>query len=136
MNGKQASLFLGISYRQLNYLLQQVEGLVPVRYGSSQGKARDISIHDLTRIALAIILKKDGYEPSDIQKAVDELNSNWDGSDVQEAGVLFALGDGSNFKWSRDPLIEGEGSKMPLSVFNSVPKFFYNVRKIAYELEE
>jgi len=137
MNGRQASLYLGVSYRQLNYLLQQVEGLVPVRYGSSQGKAREISQHDLTRIALAFMLKKDGYITSDIQTAIDVLNEHWDGSDLEEAGILFALGDGSNFKWTSDPLIiESEGSSTPLGVFKSAPRFFYNIQRIAYDLEE
>lgn len=136
MDGKQASKVLGITYRQLNYMLKKVEGLVPVAYGESMGKARDITVHDLARFTLAFMLKTDGYAYVDIQKAITELNINWDGRTPDNAGVLLALGDGSAFNWALDTnlALTADKAVAPINLYRSIPRMFYNVRKVASEI--
>lgn len=135
MDGKKASLSLGVTYRRLDYMLKKVDGLVPVKYGESQGRARDIGPHDLTRLWLAFALKADGYTTAVIQKAVYILNDSWNGESPEEAGILLALGDGISFSWASDVnLTVGYGKDTtPITVYKSLPKMFYNVKKVAYE---
>ena len=136
MNGKEASLLLGVTYRQLDYMLKQVENLVLVRYSESRGKARDIGPHDLTRLWLAFALKADGYNTAETQKAIDILNANWNGEVPKEAGVLLALGDGDIFRWASDiNFTIGYGKDTtPMTIYKSLPRMFYNVRKVANDI--
>lgn len=133
MDGKQASEVLGKTYRQLNYMLKQVDGLVPVEYGLSIGKARDITAHDLTRLTVAFMLKDDSYNYAEIQKAISLINDNWDGATPDNAGVLLALGDGSAFNWALDTDLAIDGLTS-INIYRSLPRMFYNVRKVANEI--
>lgn len=116
-------------------MLKQVENLVLVRYSESRGKARDIGPHDLTRLWLAFALKADGYNTAETQKAIDILNDSWNGESPEEAGILLALGDGIGFSWASDiNFTIGYGKDTtPITVYKSLPKMFYNVKKVAYE---
>lgn len=135
MDSKEAIQLLKVTRRQLNYMLKKVDGLVPVKYGESQGKARYFRPYDFTRLWLAFALKADGYAYSEIQKAIDILNDSWDGESPEEAGVLLALGDGKGFRWASDTnytIDVGKGVQ-PASDYDSFPKIFYNVKKVANE---
>lgn len=116
-------------------MLKKVDGLVPVKYGESEGKARDIGSYELTKLWLAFALKADGYTYAVIQKAVDILNDSWGGESPEEAGVLLALGDGVSFSWASDiNLTVGYGKETtPITIYKSLPKMFYNVKKVAYD---
>lgn len=122
MDSKRVSETLGISYGQLNYLLRKINSLTPVKWGASQGKARVYTCHDLTRLRLALQLKHDGYSTKAIQKAVNELNKNWNGKTPDSAGVLFSMPDNA-FMWTK----EGD-------TLEYVPNLTYNVRKVAGEV--
>ena len=126
MDSKRVSEYLGISYNQLSYLLR--------KWGASQGKARDYTCHDLTRLRLALLLKNDGYSTKAIQKAINELNKNWNGKTPDNAGGLLAVSD-SAFNWSSENSMQlsGDGINMPLDLLSSVPKVFYNVKRLANE---
>lgn len=135
MNSETAYSLLDVTRRQLNYMLKKVDGLVPVKYGESQGKARYFRPYDFTRLWLAFALKADGYAYSEIQKAIDILNDSWDGESPEEAGVLLALRDGKGFRWASDTdFTIGYGTKpKPMTDYRALPKLFYNVKKEANE---
>ena len=135
MNSKEAIQLLKVTYRQLNYMLKKVDGLTPVKYGESERKARDFSKRDFTRLWLAFALKADGYTYAEIQKAIDILNNSWSGESPEVAGVLLALGDDKGFSWASDiDFTIGYGTKpKPMTDYKSLPKLFYNVRKVANE---
>lgn len=124
MDSKRVSEYLGISYGQLNYFLRKVKGLTPVGWGASQGKARDYTRHDLSRLRLALLLKNDGYSTKAIQKAINELNKNWNGKTPDNAGILYSMPDNA-FLWIK----EGDALEY-------VPKVIYSVRKVAGEVYE
>lgn len=124
MDSKRVSEYLGISYGQLNYLLRKINGLTPHKWGASQGKARDYTRHDLARLRLALSLKSDGYSTKAIQKAINELNKNWNGKTPDSAGILYSMPDNA-FLWAK----EGDALEY-------VPNFIYSVRKVAGEVYE
>lgn len=133
MNSKQASIYFAVSYGQFNYLLRKVDGITPVNWGASMGKAREFTPHDLTRMSLALILKEDGLTTKVIQKAITELNKNWNGETAESAGELLMFSD-DGFTWYSGKLeLSGEGGSMALASYTTIPKFYYNVRKIAGE---
>ena len=99
MHGKTVAELTNLSYRQLNYLVDNVDGLLSTPH-ESQGQPRDFRYRDVVLIRLASLLREDGFRIKQIVQAVGAVDQNWkDNTDPDGAGMLLYGGDGL-FRWS------------------------------------
>lgn len=122
-----------MTYRQLNHYVEKVDGLLS-NPSVSQGIDRDFCYRDIVLLRLLNYLLADGFRVKHIRQAVNEVLNNWHNVENPfEAGYLFFGIDG--FRWSptTDYQLSSNGVGVPIETLMTLPKFFYNVRKIAQE---
>ncbi len=143
MNGKEASKFVGITYRQMRYFVDQIDALT--KKETSQGHDHEFGFLDLVFLKLAALMRSDGSRLDEINQAVGTLNYFWKtmphltGSgalvkDNKGSWVFFVptdlLNDGEFFYQNA----EGEFTKK--TSLTHVPGLYYNVAAIASELAD
>lgn len=166
MDGKTAVRIVGITYGQLNFWVNQVDGLLsndPI----SQGLPRNFTYRDLVLLNVAKTLRQDGCRLNAIRQAIKVISDNWKDDDPENAGWLVS-GDLKTFSWKGgdepgftlevDPdKVDGYIDTLPLAslakksgviVFQQptddgkpvrlyiVPANTYNLRSLAYEIQE
>ena len=154
MDAKQVKEITGLTYGQLNYLIDQVDAL---KREKTQGKARDFSFRDLVLLKLASLMRSDGIGIRDISAGValadkhslkGEMFYYYEGNKFQELeDTFFEIW--KKFEDRRDTDIftmprwiyivtdetEKEKRIMNFDRFpNHIPKFFYRVSAITDEL--
>jgi len=75
MDSKQIVEITGLTYGQLNYLIDQVDAL---KRDKTQGKARDFTFRELVYLKLAAVMRADGIRLDEINQAiqvVEDVNS-------------------------------------------------------------
>lgn len=156
MDAKQVKELTGLTYGQLNYLIDQVDAL---KRDKTQGKARDFSFRDLALLKLASLMRSDGIGTRDISEGVALADRN------SLNGVMFYYSEGSRFQPLESEFYRiwkgAEGRKdtdifaMPKWIYimsdgaskagesfnfdsfpNHIPKFFYRVSAITDELSK
>ena len=154
MDAKQVKEITGLTYGQLNYLIDQVDAL---KREKTQGKARDFSFRDLVLLKLASLMRSDGIGIRDISAGVALADKN------SLKGEMFYYYEGNKFQPLEDKFLEiwkrFEGRRdtdiftMPRWIYivpdetgkdkrkmkfddfpNHIPKFFYRVTAITDEL--
>lgn len=156
MDAKQVKELTGLTYGQLNYLIDQVDAL---KRDKTQGKARDFTFRDLALLKLASLMRSDGINTRDISAGVALADKN------SLKGEMFYYYEGNSFQTLEDKFFEiwkgAEGRRdtdiftMPKWIYivtdetakekrimsfdnfpNHIPKFFYRVSAIVSELEK
>lgn len=154
MDAKQVKELTGLTYGQLNYLVDQVDAL---KREKTQGKARDFTFRDLALLKLASLMRSDGISTRDISEGVALADRH------SLKGEMFYYSEASRFQPLEDKFFEiwkgAEGRRdtdvftMPKWIYivtdetakekrimnfdklpNHIPKFFYRVSAIASEL--
>jgi len=131
MDAKQVKEITGLTYGQLNYLIDQVDAL---KREKTQGKARDFSFRDLVLLKLASVMRTDGLSLPAINEVMNVLNRNWINENPNDAGTLLRiyLEDSNQFCWTWSPNF-GEKYNVAKVRF---PGYLYNVEYYASELSK
>ena len=129
MDAKQVKEITGLTYGQLNYLIDQVDAL---KRDKTQGKARDFSFRDLVLLKLASVMRADGLRLDEINDAFNGLNRMCiDIEKVEDAGVLVCTGNEMyRWFWTKQNIFV-TGKFPPRS---SIPKCFYSISSIVREV--
>lgn len=151
MNTRQAANFVGITYRQLDYLIAQ--GVIQPSLDFGQGKAREFSRRDLALTKVVALLRGDGFRIEELREATTLINKSWLTDNPKDAGTLGVLYNGkSGWNLPRDAALKsfrelgeyffytnfdlpapwGTSPYELLAVHE--PGFSYSVRRIAQEV--
>lgn len=136
MDGRKASEITGLTYRQLNHYVEKVDGLL-TKPSESQGKPRDFCYRDLVLLRLVNYLITDGYRLPQIKQAASEVLKNWHNvENPDDAGFLFDGVDGFRWTPTTEFQLSSNGAGVSIDTLKTLPKFFYNVKKIAHEFSD
>lgn len=134
MDGKQASKAVGMTYRRLNYYVKILDFLLSTP-NESQGHEREFAFRDLVLLRLVNYLRSDGFKIDVIEPALKKVHENWQDDLPENAGVLMRGQDGT-FEWSSTTKLQivSNGQGQPIQVLKTIPKIYYNVKEMAYEI--
>jgi DNA-binding transcriptional MerR regulator len=129
MNTKQVKELTGLTYGQLNYLVDQVDAL---KREKKQGKARDFSFRDLVYLKLASVMRSDGMGLPAINEVMSVLDHHWINENPNDAGTLMRLylEDSDQYCWTWSPNFD---EKFDVAKAR-LPGYLYNVEYYASEL--
>lgn len=150
MNAKEASEMLGITYRQLRYLVERIDAIT--KKETSQGYAHEFNRQDLLFLKLAAMMRADGIRLNDINDAISLLEEAI--KTVKMLGTLIYRSD--TFKISTDvydepPLEKGRWEWTPtifrtsenlangmdesnMKILKHIPRGLYSVLAVFREL--
>jgi len=130
MNGKEASKFVGITYRQMRYFVDQIDALT--KKETSQGHDHEFTFKDLVYLKLASVMRSDGMRLDEINKAIRPLDEYWINENPIDAGTLLKiyLDDRDQYYWTWSPNFD---EKFDVSMVR-LPKYLYNVEYYASKL--
>lgn len=140
MDGKTVSKITDLTYGQVNYLVDNIDGLLS-KPSVSQGKAREFAFSDVVLLRLIYYLKNDGYRIKHFRRAVDVVRANWKDETPGNAGYLFTgwmMGGlygikTDEFRWAAYTPIQlvTKDGITDFSVLFNIPSLYYNLKKIA-----
>jgi len=139
MDAKQVKELTGLTYGQLNYLVDQVDAL---KREKTQGKARDFTFRDLVYLKVASLMRADGMSLPVINKGITLLNRTWVNSENPSAAGSLLRADENDKKvvWYWGPMTVEEvfdtntsGERITEQITH-IPGVMYNVAYIASEL--
>lgn len=134
MNAKDICKLTGLTYRQVTYLLEGTD--VFKHRERTRGVYAKYSHKDAVLFSVAKILRDESAKMDMINHVFNLIMDNWKTDNPEDAGVIMLWADGV-YRWSEyaynlavDDFIQS------LDRFTHVPKFFYNVRQIAYKVQD
>jgi len=129
MNAEKVIELTGLTYGQLNYLIEKVDAL---KREKTQGKARDFSFRDLVYLKLASLMRSDGMGSPAINEVMAILDQYWINENPNDAGTLLRLylEESDQYSWTWSPNFDKKFDPAMMRF----PKYLYNVEYYATEL--
>jgi len=134
MNANDVCKLTGLTYRQFTYLLEGTDAFK--HRERTRGVYAKYSYKDAVLFSVAKILRGENGTMDVINHVFNLIMDNWKTDNPEDAGVIMLWADGV-YRWSEyaynlavDDFIQS------LDRFTHVPKFFYNVRQIAYKVQD
>jgi hypothetical protein len=134
MNAYDLCRLSGLTYRQVGYLLKGTD--VFKHRDRRRGRYAKYSYKDAVLIMVAKVLRDEYATMSVINSIFNLILDNWKTDNPEDAGVIMLWADGV-YRWSEYAYnLAVDDYVQSLDRFTHVPKFFYNVRQIAYKVQD
>lgn len=124
---------VGMTYRQVDILMATSKHFKHHLIGA--GKLREFTFRETVLLMVAKYMRKDKLNVTVIDQVLDAIIKNWKTDEPNEAGVITLWADGV-YRWSAYAMaLSTDEYVQTLDNYVRVPKIFYNIRQMAYEVD-